>query len=280
MLSNHEAETAYTKARGTAALLADFFDGEQPELAVVLGSGFGQIADQMVAARILSFDQLPGMKLSATQGHAGRFVLGELRERTVLFMQGRMHYYEGNEIEDVVLAVRAMKLAGIDKLILTNAAGAVNRAFKPGQLMLVKDHISLFCPSPLRGENDAGVGPRFPDQTHVYDPAFMSLAFEVAEKTKLRLQDGVYCYTQGPQYETPAEIDMLGRLGADAVGMSTVAEAIAASHAGMRILALSGITNMAAGISNQSLSHDDVLQTGRRLSVDLLKLLWELIPAI
>lgn len=260
--------------------LRDFFRNEPPELAVVLGSGLGQIADQVKNPRILPFDEAPGMKVSGTQGHSGRFVLGEVKDKRVLFLQGRMHYYEGHSMEEVVLAVRAMALSGVHLLILTNAAGAVNRAYRPADVALIKDHISLFCPSPLRGPNDDSIGQRFPDQTHVYDPELMLLAKSIAEQQKIRLRESVYCFTAGPQYETPSEIDMLGRLGADLVGMSTVPEAIAATHAGMRVLAFSGITNMAAGISKDRLSHDEVLRNGRRLGTDMIKLLAGIIEAI
>lgn len=279
-MSEHTIDDRFAAARTLAAALVDFFRDERPDVAIVLGSGLSQIADHLHAPRILSFDDAPGMKSSGTVGHQGRFILGDIKGRTILFMQGRMHYYEGHDIDAVVLAVRAMAIAGIDKLILTNAAGAVNRAYKAGNIALIKDHISLFCPSPLRGVNDERIGPRFPDQTHVYDPALMSLARQAAETVNVRLRESVYCYTQGPQYETPAEIDLLGRLGADLVGMSTVAEAIAANHAGMRVLALSGVTNMAAGISQQVLAHEDVMRTGRMLGIDLLKLLVEILKHI
>ncbi len=265
--------------------LADFIALDQdnielPDVAVVLGSGLSQIADYLKDPKELSFDDAPGMKRSGTTGHPGRFILGEIANKKVLFMQGRMHYYEGHSIQDVVLPIRAMAKLGINNLVLTNAAGAVNRAYKPGNIMLIKDHISLFCPSPLRGPNMDDLGPRFPDQTHVYDPIFIQRVKEVALEANVRLREGVYCYTQGPQYETPAEIDLIGRLGADAVGMSTVPEAIVASHAGMRVLALSGITNMAAGISVAALSHEDVMQAGRKLGLDVLKILIGILPKL
>lgn len=261
-------------------VLREFLRDDPPELAIVLGSGLGQIAEYLKNPRILPYDDAPGMKVSGTAGHNGRFILGEVKDKTVLFLQGRMHYYEGHEMDEVVLAIRAMACVGIRQLILTNAAGAVNRAYRPADIALIKDHIGLFCPSPLRGANLDDLGPRFPDQTHVYDPALMLLAKEVAEAAKIKLREGVYCFTKGPQYETPAEIDMLGRLGADLVGMSTVPEAIAASHAGMRVLAFSGITNMAAGIAREALSHDEVLRNGRKLGVDMLKLLVGIIEAL
>lgn len=269
-----------SNVRLLADTLLDFFRSEPPVLAVVLGSGLGQLADSVQDARVLSYRDAPGMKVSGTAGHEGRFVLGEFKGRRVVFLQGRMHYYEGHEMDEVVLAVRALAVAGVSQLILTNAAGAVNRAYKRGDIALIQDHISLFCPSPLRGPNDDDLGPRFPDQTHAYDPAFLVVARLAAARLGLRLRESVYCYTRGPQYETPAEIEFLGRLGADLVGMSTVPEVIAATHAGMRVLAFSGVTNMAAGISAEALSHEDVMRTGRVIGSDMTRLLGAVIEAM
>lgn len=236
-----------------------------PEIGIVLGSGLGDFARLVDRKAEVSYDSLPGFPVSTVAGHAGKLIFGYVRSVPVVVMQGRVHYYEGYSMEQVVAPIRLMGLLGAKKLLLTNAAGGVNTSFTPGDLMLITDHISAFVPSPLRGENPQELGPRFPDMSRVYDKEMGLAVLEAGEKLGESLQQGVYLQWQGPNYETPAEIRMFRTLGADAVGMSTVCEAIAARHMGLRVCAVSCITNMACGILPQPLSHEEVQQTANRV---------------
>ena len=236
-----------------------------PEIGIVLGSGLGDFARLVDRKAEVSYDSLPGFPVSTVAGHAGKLIFGYVRSVPVVVMQGRVHYYEGYSMEQVVAPIRLMGLLGAKKLLLTNAAGGVNTSFTPGDLMLITDHISAFVPSPLRGENPQELGPRFPDMSRVYDKEMGRAVLEAGEKLGESLQQGVYLQWQGPNYETPAEIRMFRTLGADAVGMSTVCEAIAARHMGLRVCAVSCITNMACGILPQPLSHEEVQQTADRV---------------
>ena len=236
-----------------------------PEIGIVLGSGLGDFARLVDRKAEVSYDSLPGFPVSTVAGHAGKLIFGYVRSVPVVVMQGRVHYYEGYSMEQVVAPIRLMGLLGAEKLLLTNAAGGVNTSFTPGDLMLITDHISAFVPSPLRGENPQELGPRFPDMSRVYDKEMGRAVLEAGEKLGESLQQGVYLQWQGPNYETPAEIRMFRTLGADAVGMSTVCEAIAARHMGLRVCAISCITNMACGILPQPLSHEEVQQTANRV---------------
>lgn len=236
-----------------------------PEIGIVLGSGLGDFARLVDRKAEVSYDSLPGFPVSTVAGHAGKLIFGYVRSVPVVVMQGRVHYYEGYSMEQVVAPIRLMGLLGAKKLLLTNAAGGVNTSFTPGDLMLITDHISAFVPSPLRGENPQELGPRFPDMSRVYDEEMGRAVLEAGEKLGESLQQGVYLQWQGPNYETPAEIRMFRTLGADAVGMSTVCEAIAARHMGLRVCAVSCITNMACGILPQPLSHEEVQQTANRV---------------
>ena len=236
-----------------------------PEIGIVLGSGLGDFARLVDRKAEVSYDSLPGFPVSTVAGHAGKLIFGYVRSVPVVVMQGRVHYYEGYSMEQVVAPIRLMGLLGAKKLLLTNAAGGVNTSFTPGDLMLITDHISAFVPSPLRGENPQELGPRFPDMSRVYDEEMGRAVLEAGEKLGESLQQGVYLQWQGPNYETPAEIRMFRTLGADAVGMSTVCEAIAARHMGLRVCAVSCITNMACGILPQPLSHEEVQQTADRV---------------
>ena len=236
-----------------------------PEIGIVLGSGLGDFARLVDRKAEVSYDSLPGFPVSTVAGHAGKLIFGYVRSVPVVVMQGRVHYYEGYSMEQVVAPIRLMGLLGAKKLLLTNAAGGVNTSFAPGDLMLITDHISAFVPSPLRGENPQELGPRFPDMSRVYDEEMGRAVLEAGEKLGESLQQGVYLQWQGPNYETPAEIRMFRTLGADAVGMSTVCEAIAARHMGLRVCAISCITNMACGILPQPLSHEEVQQTANRV---------------
>ena len=236
-----------------------------PEIGIVLGSGLGDFARLVDRKAEVSYASLPGFPVSTVAGHAGKLIFGYVRSVPVVVMQGRVHYYEGYSMNEVVAPIRLMGLLGARKLLLTNAAGGVNTSFIPGDLMLITDHISAFVPSPLRGENPQELGPRFPDMSRVYDKEMGRAVLEAGEKLGESLQQGVYLQWQGPNYETPAEIRMFRTLGADAVGMSTVCEAIAARHMGLRVCAISCITNMACGILPQPLSHEEVQQTADRV---------------
>ena len=236
-----------------------------PEIGIVLGSGLGDFARLVDRKAEVSYASLPGFPVSTVAGHAGKLIFGYVRSVPVVVMQGRVHYYEGYSMNEVVAPIRLMGLLGARKLLLTNAAGGVNTSFIPGDLMLITDHISAFVPSPLRGENPQELGPRFPDMSRVYDEEMGRAVLEAGEKLGESLQQGVYLQWQGPNYETPAEIRMFRTLGADAVGMSTVCEAIAARHMGLRVCAVSCITNMACGILPQPLSHEEVQQTADRV---------------
>ena len=232
----------------------------RPDLALVLGSGLGGLADRIEDPVYIPYGQIPHFPVSTAPGHAGRFVFGRLSGRMVLCMQGRFHYYEGHDMAAVALPVRVLKALGCRALVLTNAAGGVNWDFSVGDFMLITDHINFMGANPLRGENDDAIGPRFCDMTHVYTPEFQQTARQVAAQQGITLREGVYLGYMGPSFETPAEIRAFRTLGADAVGMSTVPEAIAASHCGLPVLGVSLITNMAAGMAGKRLSGDEVIE--------------------
>ena len=271
-----------------AAAAADFIRGKFPgevRTAVVLGSGLGAFADNLENAVHIPFLDIPGFVRSTVEGHAGQLVFGEIEGKTVAIQQGRFHYYEGYDMEQVTLPVRMYGVMGVKNLILTNAAGSLNAEMQPGSLMLIEDHLNCFFTNPLRGPNDAKFGPRFPDMTEVYDREFREIAQEEAAlMTQERsvpgfLRGGVYCGLSGPTYETPAEIKMYRSWGADAVGMSTVPEAIAARHQGTRTLGISCITNMAAGLQ-QEIDHSEVMETGARVAEIFGELLRRVIARI
>ena len=232
----------------------------RPDLALVLGSGLGGLADRIEDPVYIPYGQIPRFPVSTAPGHAGRFVFGRLSGRMVLCMQGRFHYYEGHDIAAIALPVRVLKALGCRALVLTNAAGGVNWDFSVGDFMLITDHINFMDANPLRGENEDAIGPRFCDMTHVYTPEFQQTARQVAAQQGITLREGVYLGYMGPSFETPAEIRAFRTLSADAVGMSTVPEAIAASHCGLPVLGVSLITNMAAGMAGKRLSGDEVIE--------------------
>ena len=235
--------------------------GFVPEIAMVLGSGLGYLGDTVEDPIAIPYGDIPHFQVSTAPGHAGRLVCGTLGGKKVAVMQGRMHHYEGYSFEDVSYAVRVLKLVGCTTLLVTNAAGCVNRDWAAGDFMLLTDHIKIFLDSPLRGENLPQFGTRFPDMSKVYTPALQDIARESAKELGLTLREGVYCYFPGPQFETPAEVRAARVLGGDACGMSTAPEAIAAAHAGMEILGFSMLTNMCAGILDQPLSGEEVNET-------------------
>ncbi len=243
---------------------ADYLRGRigdfTPKVMMVLGSGLGFMGDLVENATAVSYGDIPNFKPSTAPGHKGQLVFGTLRGVKVAVMQGRMHHYEGYSYEEVAYAVRVVRLLGAKKLIVTNAAGCVNTGWHAGELMLITDHIKIFMESPLRGENISQFGVRFPDASHLYTPALQSLAREKAKAQGLTLREGVYMYFPGPQYETPAEVRLARLLGADAVGMSTAPEVIVAGHCGMEVLGLTLLSNMAAGILDQPLTEEEVLE--------------------
>lgn len=247
----------------------------RPAVALVLGSGLGDFADKIDIKYILPYSDIESFPVSTISGHAGRYVFGYLNGVPVCAMQGRVHLYEGYPVGDVVLPIRVMGLIGAHSIILTNAAGGINKTFHPGMFMLLSDHISSFVPSPLTGENIPSIGVRFPDMSAVYDPSFRSRLLQFARKENIDLREGVYLQVPGPQYETPTEIKMYSSFGADAVGMSTACEAIAAHHMGMRVGAISCITNMAAGLGKKELSHDEVKHSAALASENFAKLVAE-----
>lgn len=242
------------------------------DTAIILGSGLGDFAEELAEPVILPYAEIPHFPVSTVAGHAGRLVCGKLGEKKILAMQGRFHFYEGYPMEEVVFPVRVMAMLGIRRLIVTNAAGGVNPDFHPGELMLITDHINFMGTNPLIGANDDQLGPRFPDMSHAYDEQGLALARRAAQQAGIPLREGVYAAFAGPSYETPAEIRMVRTWGADAVGMSTVPEVIAANHAGMRVTGLSCITNLAAGMQ-KSLNHEEVMATSARVKDDFKRLL-------
>lgn len=283
---------SYEKAAEAAAFLKTKFSGEIKKV-IVLGSGLGAFADGLENSVRIPYGEIPGFVQSTVEGHAGQLVIGEIGGVKVIAQQGRFHYYEGYDMQQVTLPVRTFGIMGAKNLILTNAAGSLNSDMLPGSLMLITDHINCMGVNPLRGANDKRFGPRFPDMTDVYDREFQQIAEEEAaaiakerfengaDKTQTDfLNRGVYCALSGPTYETPAEIRMYRLLGADAVGMSTVPEATAARHMGMRILGISCITNLAAGMSDEAINHDEVMETGARVAEVFGELLRRLVARI
>jgi purine-nucleoside phosphorylase len=238
----------------------------RPRMAIVLGSGLGPLADKVDSATVIPYSEIPGFPSPSVPGHEGRLVLGTLAGIVVAVLQGRCHYYEGHPMADVVRPVRVLRSLGARDLLVTNAAGGINESFRPGDLMLISDHLNLMGVNPLRGPNIPDLGPRFPDMTRAYDNELRQLVRNAAASRRVPLREGVYAALSGPSYETPAEIRMLRALGADAVGMSTVPEVIVARHMGMRVVGISCVTNLAAGISDQPLSHREVQETANRVA--------------
>ncbi|HBC95446.1 MAG TPA: purine-nucleoside phosphorylase [Clostridium sp.] len=232
-----------------------------PEIGIILGSGLGDMANEIDNAEICKYDDIPHFPVSTVKGHKNRLVLGSLEGRTVIAMQGRFHYYEGYSMKEVVFPIRVMKMMGVKILIVTNASGGINKNYNRGDLMIIKDHINLSGQNPLIGENLKKFGPRFPDMSEAYDIGLRKIARKSAQKLGISFQEGVYVYMTGPSYETPAEVNMLGILGGDAVGMSTVPEVITANQSGIKVLGISCITNMAAGILDNKLNHEEVIKT-------------------
>ncbi len=243
-----------------------------PKVAVILGSGLGELADEIDSVGSVAYNDIEDFPVSTVSGHKGRFVFGYIGEVPVVLMQGRVHHYEGYSMEDVVLPVRLMKRMGAEFLFLTNAAGGIDPSIKPGSLMLITDQISTFVRSPLIGENDEKLGVRFPDMSEIYDKDLRDVIRNAASKLDIELYEGVYIQFTGPQYESPAEVRMARMLGASVVGMSTACEAVAANHMGMKICGISCITNLASGVSDKPLDHEEVKDTADRVSKEFKEL--------
>jgi len=254
--------------------------GAAPRVGIILGSGLGAFADALEGATKIPYSDLPNFPLSGVPGHAGRLVLGSLSGQPVVAMQGRVHFYEGYTPQEVAFPARVLCALGIKALVVTNAAGGINLGFQVGDLMAITDHLNLAGYNPLIGPNDPKLGPRFPDMSHAYDPELLELLRQSAHVTGMRLREGVYACLSGPSYETPAEIRMLRTLGADAVGMSTVPEVVAAAHMGVKVAGISCITNLAAGISKHKLSHEEVGETAERVRGVFQKLLERFLPEV
>ncbi|WP_134683317.1 purine-nucleoside phosphorylase [Brevibacillus migulae] len=245
---------------------------EKPTIGLVLGSGLGVLADEIEQPVVIPYSEIPGFTQSTVVGHKGQLVIGKLEGKQVVAMQGRFHYYEGHGLDAVTFPIRVMKMIGVETMVVTNAAGGINESYRAGDLMLIKDHLNLTFRNPLIGPNDDKLGPRFPDMSEAYSKALRDLAKSVAQEQGITLQEGVYAGLLGPSYETPAEIRMLRVLGGDAVGMSTVPEVIVARHMNMQVLGISCISNMAAGILEQPLSHDEVMETTEKVKSTFLSL--------
>ncbi len=253
---------------------------EEPKIGLILGSGLGDLADRIEDRVEIKYKDIPEFPISTVKGHAGQLVFGKLSGKSVVAMQGRFHFYEGYPIEDVVLPIKVLIDLGIQSLVVTNAAGGVNKDFKPGDLMIITDHLNLAGQNPLIGKNNDKEGPRFPDMSKAYDDEYIELARKIAKDLKLDIKEGVYAWFTGPTYETPAEVKMARYLGADAVGMSTVPEVIIANHRGIRTLGISCITNMASGVLDEVLSHEDVVKTSQKVKGDFQSLVLDCLKHI
>lgn len=251
-----------------------------PETALILGSGLGPLADEIIDPIYIPYGEIPHFKVSTAPDHAGRFVCGILSGKKVLCMQGRLHGYEGHDPNEIAYPIYVMKALGIKNLIVTNASGGINTSFSEGDLMLITDHINMTGKSPLTGPNDSEIGTRFPDMTFAYSPKLQEIALKTAENCKMKLHQGTYCGVNGPQFETPAEIRMFRALGADAVGMSTVFEVIAAAHCKLNVAGIAMITNMAAGVKMKELSGADVNETAEKSGAAFQKFIKQLIAEI
>lgn len=265
-----EEAAAYIRSKG----------GVQPEIGLILGSGLGVLADLLEDTVSIPYSDIPHFPVSTVEGHEGELLLGTIQDRPVVLMKGRFHMYEGYGPELTAFPVRVMKQLGVGSLLVTNAAGGINTSFEPGDLMLITDHLNMTGSNPLVGSNDSALGVRFPDMSEAYSRRLRKLALETAESQGITLQQGVYAGLLGPTYETPAEIFMLRTLGAQAVGMSTVSEVIVARHSGLEVLGISCISNMAAGILDQPLSHDEVMETAEKVREKFLSLVMAVIPGM
>jgi purine-nucleoside phosphorylase len=264
MNDHGNASDPYTRTRETVDFLQDHID-QTPDAALVLGSGLGALADELDDPYVVDYADIPHFPVSSVEGHAGELCFGDLEDSRVVIMSGRAHYYEGWSPQQLTFPVRTFGQMGIDRLLVTNSAGGAHPDFRPGNLMLITDHINMMGMNPLRGPNDERLGPRFPDMTHAYDPETCQLIRQVAGELDIDLKEGVYAGVSGPSYETPAEINMIQTIGGDAVGMSTVPEVIVANHQNMKVGGISCITNFAAGLSDDELDHSEVKEVASRI---------------
>ncbi len=272
MSSSTNSSTLYERAQEAARLIRLRTDVEV-SVAIVLGSGLGAFADDLIDPTQIPYSEIPGFARSTVEGHAGRLVIGRSGEVMVAAMQGRFHFYEGYSLQEVTFPMRVLKLLGVRTVVLTNAAGTLNTQFRPGSLMVISDHLNLLGDNPLRGENDERFGPRFPDLTSVYARHLQDVVIEEAKAMGLEVPRGIYGALAGPSYETPAEIRMLRTLGADVVGMSTVPEAIVARHMNVQVVGISCITNLAAGVSDEPIDHSQVMAIGEQVRENFTTLL-------
>jgi purine-nucleoside phosphorylase len=272
--------TFYEKAAEAARFLKDRAGDRVPRVAIVLGSGLGGVAQAIAASVEIPYSKIPNFPISTVDGHAGSLLIGSIEGVDVVAMNGRFHFYEGYSMEEVTLPIRVFKLLGVESLVLTNAAGGTSPRLSPGSLMIITDHINLMGDNPLRGPNDTRFGPRFPDMTSVYAPEYIDLAHEAARAMGIVLAEGTYIGLRGPSYETPAEVRMLRDMGGDALGMSTVPEAIVARHCGIRVLAISCISNLAAGLSHEAINHEEVMEVGSRAGRELSELILRIVPRL
>lgn len=265
-----ERTVDYIKSR-----IGDF----KPEIAIVLGSGLGELADEYCEIK-LAYSEIPGFPVSTVKGHNGNLVFAKVNGKNVMMMQGRFHFYEGHSMQTVTYPIKIMKKLGVETILITNAAGGVNPYFKPSSLMIIKDHINFMGTNPLIGPNDDTLGERFPDMSEVYTKSLREIAHTCSKNLNIPVEEGIYIALTGPTYETPAEVNMVRTLGADAVGMSTVPEAIVASYLKMKVLGISCICNSAAGISTVGLSHKEVLEAAEKAKTNFKKLVLEIIKNI
>ena len=272
-------ENIFDKIQESAKFIQSKCD-VKPSIGLILGSGLGVLADEIQNPVKINYNEIPNFPVSTVEGHAGCLVIGELEGKMVVAMQGRFHYYEGYTQQEITFPVRVMKALGVETVVVTNAAGGANKNFNPGDLMVIKDHINLSGCNPLIGSNDERFGPRFPDMSTAYQPKNVELVKECAKELNMNIQEGVYAFFSGPTYETPAEVRMAQILGADAVGMSTAPEVIVASHSKMEVVGISCITNMAAGILDQPLDHEEVIETTQKVKSEFLTLVKKVVNRI
>jgi len=279
MSAEQVSTSLYDRAEKAARMIRTRVHDEA-SVAIVLGSGLGAFASDLAQATAIPYNEIPGFARATVEGHAGRLVIGKVGDSIIAAQQGRFHFYEGYSLEDVTFPIRVLKLLGVHTLILTNASGGLNTEFAPGSLMVITDHINLMGVNPLIGANDERFGPRFPDLTNVYSPELQDIVLHSAREMGLEMRRGVYAALTGPSYETPAEIHMVRALGADAVGMSTVPEAIVARHMDMKVVGISCITNLAAGVTDRPVDHTQVIATSEGVRDSFAELLRRVIPKL
>lgn len=265
--------------KDTLDYIETFTDGFKPEIGVILGSGLGEIADTY-REFVIPYSKIPGFAKSTISGHKGQLVFAQIGGKKVVMMQGRNHYYEGHSMQDITYPVKVMKKLGVKTLIITNAAGAINKSYRPGDLMVITDHINLMGSNPLIGPNDEELGTRFPDMSEIYNKQLIKIVDGVARSLNLDIKHGVYVASSGPSYETPAEIKMARYMGGDAAGMSTVPEAIVANYCGLKVIGISCISNFASGVSTKKLSHDEVIETTTKVRAKFKELVLNILKVL